>query len=943
MAPKSQKRAAAKFYQEDIVRRKDDPSSYGVVLRCWQDAEDVPPQGDNVDPLMRPLVQGEVGVSYFPRPVREIVSEDTLELVDRLYQPGDLLKRSVDDVRSGVVTRTNVQAQLEHAVSGQPIPGWKTMDDVESAVEIDMGEYVIYNDWVGQVVEMFDESLVEVPGGNLVRLPELSARLTVGEKGSDILPQPMSSVSGILGFLLGGTRPSDRDTVISVKHTVLAVAWLAINQALSPEEASARPRPQRFWYGSDLGKLTTITRRAEEAMRVGDRVKLKSGNAPVTRHGRPSDGYGSIEVDTLVVQETKTTVDVLWQDGSRETVDAKQTVPYLNPDEYDSWPGDHVLWKTEDEKRHVVVQSVNAQDRTAYVRVVETGAIELASVLELDSHGTGDWSALAPAHDGLGVRRGDFVFIHREGTTNGARAPMVPRIGEVEAWVREAPTLNPNGQISGWRGEMTEIGTRIAAQRGKEGAVEEAPLRRAQKGDDSLNWFGEVLDLRLDGSIEVILPNGDTVVVPLERLTRLYDSVEQLEDLWGDDEGTVEDDDEVEVWEMDQDGHWVEGTIDDDDDEWESADEELDPEDSMDVEAGGDWSPSTDTVIPPVHVETSMPVDPVPAVNGRPTSSASGRAASPDVPKDAAEVDDVDHTASPQIPADSPWKRFEVLPSAPVDHAFYNTPPAQHTRQFMARMSKEYKALQSSLPDSIIVRAYEDRTDLLRSLIIGPENTPYEDAPFVIDWMLDANFPQTPPIAHFLSWTNGNGRVNPNLYEEGKVCLSILGTWAGDKSESWSASRSSLLQALVSIQGLVLVKEPWFCEPAYEKLRGTEDGIVNSRLYNEKAYVLSRGFVRRALEIPLGGLEEELKWFYYTSGKLRKVLDDARALIAKSRATQGEEVPEADRDRAVPRLSSGGIITLERTLVKLQALLDAQSSDNASGSDAAVNGNGAAR
>ncbi len=51
--------------------------------------------------------------------------------------------------------------------------------------------------------------------------------------------------------------------------------------------------------------------------------------------------------------------------------------------------------------------------------------------------------------------------------------------------------------------------------------------------------------------------------------------------------------------------------------------------------------------------------------------------------------------------------------------------------------------------------------------------------------------------------------VNPNLYEEGKVCLSILGTWAGDKSESWSAARSSLLQAFVSIQGLVLVKEPW--------------------------------------------------------------------------------------------------------------------------------------
>ena len=56
------------------------------------------------------------------------------------------------------------------------------------------------------------------------------------------------------------------------------------------------------------------------------------------------------------------------------------------------------------------------------------------------------------------------------------------------------------------------------------------------------------------------------------------------------------------------------------------------------------------------------------------------------------------------------------------------------------------------------MRAYEDRTDLLRTLIIGPENTPYEDAPFVIDWMLDSNFPHSPPVAHFLSWTNGNGR-----------------------------------------------------------------------------------------------------------------------------------------------------------------------------------------
>jgi ubiquitin-conjugating enzyme E2 O len=142
----------------------------------------------------------------------------------------------------------------------------------------------------------------------------------------------------------------------------------------------------------------------------------------------------------------------------------------------------------------------------------------------------------------------------------------------------------------------------------------------------------------------------------------------------------------------------------------------------------------------------------------------------------------------------------------------------------------------------------------------------------------------------------------------------------------------------------------WFCEPAYDKLRGTEEGIINSRLYNEKAYVLSRGFVRRALEIPLGSLESEISWLYHSHGRLAKVLCDARALVEKSRGeSSSHQEPSSaaataaaaavaaavtgagagaqpgcggDRDwePAVPRLTTGGIITLERTLAKLEAL-----------------------
>lgn len=81
-----------------------------------------------------------------------------------------------------------------------------------------------------------------------------------------------------------------------------------------------------------------MRRTAEQAMRVGDRVVLKdSTNAPISLHGNPDTPAAVVPVRALVVQETRTKVDVLWQDGKRETLDARDSVPYLNPDEYDCW------------------------------------------------------------------------------------------------------------------------------------------------------------------------------------------------------------------------------------------------------------------------------------------------------------------------------------------------------------------------------------------------------------------------------------------------------------------------------------------------------------------------------------------------------------------------------------------------------------------------------
>lgn len=99
----------------------------------------------------------------------------------------------------------------------------------------------------------------------------------------------------------------------------------------------------------------------------------------------------------------------------------------------------------------------------------------------------------------------------------------------------------------------------------------------------------------------------------------------------------------------------------------------------------------------------------------------------------------------------------------------------------------------------------------------------------------------------------------------------------------------------------------------------------SSRLYSEKAFVLSRNFVRRALELPVGGLESELKHIYFVQGRLSKVVREAHELIEKSKVPPDGE---AESEKAVPRLSEGGIITLERTLRKLQAITDAAAAAN---------------
>ena len=82
----------------------------------------------------------------------------------------------------------------------------------------------------------------------------------------------------------------------------------------------------------------------------------------------------------------------------------------------------------------------------------------------------------------------------------------------------------------------------------------------------------------------------------------------------------------------------------------------------------------------------------------------------------------------------------------------------------------------------------------VRACITGPQDTPYAYGMFFFDVLFPQDYPNIPPL--MLLETTGGGRVrfNPNLYADGKVCLSLLGTWHGSEHEKWNPSTSSLWQ-----------------------------------------------------------------------------------------------------------------------------------------------------
>lgn len=112
------------------------------------------------------------------------------------------------------------------------------------------------------------------------------------------------------------------------------------------------------------------------------------------------------------------------------------------------------------------------------------------------------------------------------------------------------------------------------------------------------------------------------------------------------------------------------------------------------------------------------------------------------------------------------------------------------------------------LTDNGIYYSHDD-SEMLKgyAMIVGPDDTPYFGGFYFFEFNYPCDYPFSPPKVTYMT-NNGVTRFNPNLYKCGKVCISILNTWTGDKWSSCQTITSILLTLCSLLNNSPLENEP---------------------------------------------------------------------------------------------------------------------------------------
>ncbi|KAK9075007.1 hypothetical protein SSX86_003326 [Deinandra increscens subsp. villosa] len=564
----------------------------------------------------------------------------------------------------------------------------------------------------------------------------------------------------------------------------------------------------------------------------------------------------------LQIINTKTRVDVAWQDGNiQRGLDSISLIPIENPGDHEFVSEQYVVEKPNDGNddddcgdisRVGVVKSVNAKERTACVRWLKSVARaedpkefdkeEVVSVYELEGHQDYDYCY------------GDVVV----------RLPSVSEGPQAAADVAESTDVN---EVKG-----------------------DAAKNEGCTNFSDLSWVGNITGLR-NGDIEVTWADGMVSMVGPQAIYVVGRDDDDDDSVGGGSEVS----DDAASWETVEDTEM---------DNLHKALEDLGMQNASNISLGEEEHTNE-------NVQTNGALSIPLAALGFMTRLASGIFSRGQRNTDDSSINSgghsevdadnmsernnsivsnaletpiygtqeehgvVEESKSLDAPAEllsessrsevdnSRFKGFDIVKD-PLDH-YYLGANAQNSagRRWLKKVQQDWNILKKNLPDGIYVRVYENRMDLLRAVIVGAYGTPYQDGLFFFDFHLPPEYPDVPPSAYYHS---GGWRINPNLYEEGKVCLSLLNTWTGRGNEVWDPSSSSILQVLVSLQGLVLNSKPYFNEAGYDKQVGTPEGEKNSFSYNENTFLLNCKTIMYLIRRPPKDFEDLVKEHFRERG-----------------------------------------------------------------------------
>lgn len=863
-----------RFHVDDICALKKDDQTIGIVDRTHHeiDSHDPLPTGTyglkihRHKSLSRPAFKtflkdgvppkGFVLIQWQTHPKVELLPEKAIVLLDRPFLTGDIVKRdeqstvtgtiistrktcmilSLCDVREIKSGRTLKAVWVPNPLENEPLlepekEGYVLMNIPASELRLvhpyNEGDLVIYKNWYGRIRECFDEITVRLSDNGVVVIKDESQLEPLNGDPSERLSvgSLVKTKKGTLRtgrWIYGAYNPNTQPVgvVVEARTYECQIDWLQSKIGGIGSDGStgsaASPMPELIlgldelesadFHVYDLTKKppklpvcrTTTTARSDLDLQGGLRVRFRDIARACVKYGDNSS-HGTLvrldrkdtlgyDMNVFTVINTSTEVDVHWDDLSITTCPARDLIPDFAVDDEDAvFPGEIICtnetyslagtsleWATMP-KRVGIVQQVNAADRVASVRWCDESKLaffepNMATHVPMTLIGAPNeaidevsfYDVKAP--EGINRRRGDFVLL-------------------------------PSHSIIGFSRPPT-----------------------SQSVAGNIDWIGEVVDLRLDGVCvvrlgatnpvrEVELHTEQTILAfrgayDVDDPTHAED--EDVMSFDSDSDGDELDELDSDIDMEDEDAPWYEEggediPIDEEDDSWSTENEDENENNTMNESV----EPTQLAEQPTLDQETAG------AQAGMETNGDELN----DLPRNIASLEEL-HLSSFADPPSS----YDIFDKdVPVNHPFAARVAATSASHIKS-VQREHKILRtpSALPEGVYVRTWESRMDLVRVLFVGPLGTPYEYAPFMVDLFLPPTFPSEPPQAFFHSWTaegaGMQGRVNPNLYEDGKICLSLLGTWQGDdtKGEGWSPGKSTVLQVLVSILGLVLVKEPYY-------------------------------------------------------------------------------------------------------------------------------------